>query len=147
MNYSKARDQRIADEASAEADKWRNLMCAVHGCPNRWSVDFCNGMLCSWHDRAQLHRWPQVTEEQLDAQADRAMRSMLPQRPASPVDKRAVLAQLADLAHGMRQSKPSRQWAYDLQDRQRNSFRLTPTQRDMMEDVLRYDPGMPAKAL
>jgi hypothetical protein len=66
MSLSKAR------YSEANQDSEQSLMCAAKGCPNHWSTDFGNGKLCSWHDRSPPHYWPQITQEQLDASADRA---------------------------------------------------------------------------
>jgi hypothetical protein len=71
------RDQRIADDSIAD----RALLCIAGGCPNLWSVDAGNGRLCSAHAWADPHHWPQITQEQLDAQADRALRNASPPAP------------------------------------------------------------------
>lgn len=102
MSYSKSRDMRIADETLDDAKDRQALMCAATGCPNRWSIDQGNGRLCSWHDRAPEIQWPAVTQEQLDAEADRAMRRCLPAPPTPRVDKRALIAKLAEVAQRMR---------------------------------------------
>ena len=81
MSYSKSRDMRIADETLDDAKDRQALMCAATGCPNRWSIDQGNGRLCSWHDRAPASQWPAVTQEQLDAEGDRARSRYLPAQP------------------------------------------------------------------
>ncbi len=50
-----------------------DLMCVAHGCPNRWSVRKDGEQaLCSAHAWSEPHLWPRITQEQLDAQTDRA---------------------------------------------------------------------------
>jgi hypothetical protein len=88
------RDSRVADEHAAESAHESKLMCQAHGCPNRWSVDAGKGPLCSAHAWVPTSAWPQVTQEQLDAQA---MRAAYP--PAAPTPVRRDLHQLrAELA-------------------------------------------------
>lgn len=71
----RSRDERIADEAVAD----RQLLCSAHGCPNRWSVDAGNGRMCSAHAWAGRHLWPQITQEQQDAETERARAAFDPQ--------------------------------------------------------------------
>jgi hypothetical protein len=76
MSLSKARFNET------HYDQEQSLMCAANGCPNRYSVDFGKGRLCSWHDKSEPHLWPQITQEQLDYVADMA-RKMAEPKPAS----------------------------------------------------------------
>mgnify|MGYP003521364124 FL=1 len=141
MSYSKSRDMRIADETLDDAKDRQALMCAATGCPNRWSIDQGNGRLCSWHDRTPANHWPQVTQEQIDADADRVMRQYIASTtPVPRIDKLAVLAKLAEMAQRMRASMPSRQWAYDMRERERAGVRLDQAQREMMHGALHGQP-------
>lgn len=140
MSYSKSRDMRIADETLDDAKDRQALMCAATGCPNRWSIDQGNGRLCSWHDRAPASQWPAVTQEQLDAEGDRARSRYLPAPPVPRVDKRDVLQKLAEFSQRMRTSVPSRQWAYDMRERERAGVRLDQAQREMMHGALHGQP-------
>lgn len=99
----RSRDERIADDAGAD----RQLLCSAHGCPNRWAVDAGNGRLCSAHAWVGRHLWPQVTQEQQDAETDRARAAMNdPEPPAyvrrDPARLGAALAKLAQQKDPMR---------------------------------------------
>lgn len=48
MSLMKARTQRQEDGQSAGPD--HTLLCRVHGCGKRWSVDISHGRVCSFHD-------------------------------------------------------------------------------------------------
>lgn len=137
---SSRRDQVIADQHHEQQEQGASLMCEAHGCPNRWSIDQGNGRLCSWHDRAPASQWPAVTQEQLDAEGDRARSRYLPAPPVPRVDKRDVLQKLAEFSQRMRTSVPSRQWAYDMRERERAGVRLTQAQREMMHGALQGQP-------
>lgn len=92
---SRAADMRAADDVSASSD----LMCAADGCPHRWSVDAGAGRLCSFHAWSPSRLWPQITQERLHAQAERALRAQMPVEPApsmSFAEKRAALIALRD---------------------------------------------------
>ena len=77
--FDENRDQRVAEEAGAD----QRLMCCAHGCPNRWSVDIGKRM-CSAHYAADPIEWPAVTQQQIDAQTDRAYRAQFPRPARSP---------------------------------------------------------------
>lgn len=132
---STKRDQRIADETLQHDGA---LMCRVGGCPNPWSIDGPNGRCCSAHAWAQPHQWGRITDEQLDAQARRAMRAAADderkprQRPLSTEAKRAI-GQKLRLA--IRQ-QGGRQWAHNLRDREQRGERLTEAQRSMWREAL-----------
>jgi len=124
------RDQRIADETGiAQA-----LMCTAHGCPNRWSVDAGNGKLCSAHAWVEPHLWPQISQEQQDAETERAWEaSKAGPKPEvrhwSKAEKVAVLRELRTLFTG--QTKHPRAWAFALRDREQRGEKLSIAQREM----------------
>lgn len=129
-----ARDRAIADESGYAAA----LMCCANGCPNRWTVDAGNGKCCSAHQWADRHAWPAVTQEQLDAETDRAMRNAAPAAPEHRprVDVRKILQSLRTMLPAFGRAKPSLQWALKLQERERSGERLTITQREMWRSAL-----------
>ncbi|ALV06681.1 hypothetical protein [Roseateles depolymerans] len=131
---STKRDQRIADETLQHDAA---LMCRVGGCPNPWSVDGPAGRCCSAHAWAQPHQWARITDEQLDAQARRAMRASQEQpkprkRPMTIDEKRAIGQKLRQ---AIRQ-QGGRQWAHKLRDREQRGEKLTEAQRSMWRDAL-----------
>jgi hypothetical protein len=124
--FNAKRDAAVADAAAAD----RHLYCHAEGCPNRWSCDMGKGRLCSWHDRSEPHHWPRITQEQLDAQADRARAAAepMPQTwPLSRAQKLAILARLRDVVVG-RTFDPHR-WARNLQSKRAAGITLSPAQR------------------
>ncbi|WKB53001.1 hypothetical protein [Eleftheria terrae] len=135
--FESRRDQRIADEVADD----RTLMCAAHGCPNRWSVDAGNGRLCSAHAWADTRDWQAITHAQRNAQTDRAMAAQRP-APARPmVSKREAIQRLRSLDFGRSKGKS---WAERLRDRELAGERLTDAQKRMWRSALRADlPSMP----
>lgn len=125
---SRARDQRIAEDAEVD----QSLMCTANGCPNRWCVDAGNGHLCSAHAWSDRHQWPQITQEQLDAQTARALRQAVAQSqpPAqrwTGERKAAVMRRLkAALAACQRDPKA---WAKRLKAREEAGEKLGDLQR------------------
>lgn len=130
---SRARDQRVADDVEQD----RTLMCQASGCPNRWSVDAGKGRLCSAHAWAERHQWPQITQEQHDAETARALAAAAgPARTIrhfSQADKRKVLQGLRR-ALGPRENP--REWAHRLREREQRGEQLSQAQRDMWRSVL-----------
>lgn len=127
MSTTNRRDERIADDTFAD----RALQCVASGCPNRWSVDAGRGRLCSAHAWVSSAQWPQVTQEQLDAETERALQNAAPPAPG-PVyrDIPRLRHELARLADGMRQARTDpRAWARSLKDREQRGERLTDAQR------------------
>jgi hypothetical protein len=88
--FDEARDQRIANEAGGD----KALMCCALRCPNRWSVDGERGKCCSAHAWSDHKLWPQITQEQLDAESDRAIAAAMPKAEGGQVDKRAAIQAL-----------------------------------------------------
>lgn len=125
------RDRAIANDVGHD----RALMCTAVGCPNRWTCDMGRGRLCSWHDRADPRLWPQITQEQLDAETERAQAAQW-ERPAAPptrADVPRLRAELAKLADGIRVSQQQpRAWVSRLLRRERDGFVLTPASREMV---------------
>lgn len=131
------RDQRTADAFYGDAA----LNCSAHGCPNRWSYD-AGTKLCTAHAAAQPHDWARVTAEQLDAQAELAVRQPsrpIPIRPLSHAEKIATLRKLAAVF----KAKPSRGWIADLQARKDAGEYLTAAQRTMLRDAKGILPEAP----
>lgn len=131
--FDESRDQRIADDATDPS-----LQCAARGCPNRWSVECQAGRVCSAHAWVEKHHWPRVTQEQLDAQLDRARYADAarppPQvRPLDLADKRAILRRLPAVC----EAKRGREWAMDLRYREMHGEPLTLAARHMWRSVLR----------
>lgn len=136
MSPPSRRDLRIADETPPE----RSLMCAATGCPNRWSIDRGNGKLCRWHDASPSHRWPAITQEQVDADADR-IRAAGMDRPAPvPVDRAAAVQALRDFRLGP--NGDPRAWARALQRREEAGEKLSVAQLQMWRDALKHQPAL-----
>lgn len=137
---STRRDQRIADEV----DMASHLRCMAQGCPNPWSVD-TGSRLCSAHAHADAMAWPRITQQILDADADRAraaaMRDPAPTRPPlTPEQRRAVGQKLRQ----MLQQRGGKAWAHVLRDREQRGERLTDAQRAMWRAAigpLEMDPA------
>lgn len=108
-------DQRVA----GDVDEQQALMCAAKGCPHRWSVDAGSGKLCSHHAWAPAHRWPQITQAQLDVMADRARMVERPKPPVpvvSRAEKMKILHKLADFVR-VPSTGGRRDWAYRIVER------------------------------
>lgn len=135
-SYREKRDQRIADDHTQDSA----LMCRANGCPNRWSVSAGNGACCSWHAWADVRYWPQITQEQLDAAADRALRRAAKANQPEPVpDVRRLRAELAKLGNAMRGSVQNpKRWAWLLKAREESGESLTDHQRKAWREALRY---------
>lgn len=133
--YREKRDQRIADDHGQD----RALMCRAQGCPNRWSVDAGNGKCCSAHAWSDPHHWPQITQEQLDAETDRAMRRQYPaQRIEAPrFDIRKLRESIGRLAEAMRgNTKAPKLWAHRLKAREQAGEPLSDHQRKAWREAL-----------
>jgi hypothetical protein len=119
---SRAAEQRTADDFGAAQE----LMCAAQGCPNRWSVDAGNGRLCSAHAWTDPRVWPQVTQEQLDALADRARRAQYKQPPPKPVSQAEKLAALRELRDAVdAQPRGKADWARRIVQRSEAGERVS----------------------
>jgi len=141
--FNAKRDAAIANEVHAD----RTLMCTANGCPNRWSVDAGNGRLCSAHAWVEQHHWPQVTQEQLDAETDRALRAaargpkQAPRR-LSREEKVEILGRLREVANRIRGGDGT-SWARSIVERSRSGVRVTPAALQMAQDALRARPQLP----
>lgn len=126
------RDQAIADETNAK----RSLMCCAPGCPNAWCVDAGKGHACSAHAWSSRHLWPQITQEQLDAETDRAQADAMPKpepRRFSADEKREILARARDVLTTMNLNP--RAWVQRLLDRHARGEELSRMQRHALEQV------------
>lgn len=137
MSYAqaKARHDAAAEERSSP------LMCAAHGCPNRWTVDAGGGRLCSAHAWADPNRWPEITQAQQWDETERARLRGEPQpvqpsrRVSDPARLRVLLRRYADHVR-VRAQKPKR-WAEKLQARaEADPHSLSPVQAAMCRDAL-----------
>jgi hypothetical protein len=144
MSYSQAKARH--DTTSGDAGgKGSGLMCAAHGCPNRWCVDAGNGRLCSAHAWAEPHEWPEITQAQQWDETERARLRGEPQPPAPPSRRvtdparlRVLLRRFADHVR-VREQTPKR-WAWKLKGREEADPRsLSPAQRAMWRDALQHD--------
>jgi hypothetical protein len=139
MKAAKTRDERIADDVAED----RTMLCCAIGCPNRWTVDAGQGRLCTAHARAEPTQWPWITQQQLDAQTQRALQAQQLPLPAAPVpDRAAAAAALGELQRTLRSSS-DRAWALQLRDRElhhggvlASGRRMTPFHRQAWRAVL-----------
>lgn len=143
MSY--ARDRAIANEAGGGLE--RSLTCGAAGCPNRWSVDAGSGRLCSAHAWVDRKQWPQITQEQQDAETDRALdhatERFQPQAaPLSREEKRAILTKLRCIG----QPEHPKAWAEALRVREESGERLTQAQRAMWRAAIGREQDQGAEA-
>ncbi len=134
-NFNDYDDRRIANDSTED----RALMCSAHGCPNKWSVTGCaNGTCCSAHAWASPHLWPQITQEQLDAQTDRALRLAARAHQPEPVaNVRRLREELAKLGNALRTSTQNpKAWAHRLKAREEAGERLNDHQSKAWREVL-----------
>jgi hypothetical protein len=108
-----AKQQQPDDEPKRDPS-----LCAAKGCPMRWSCDMGNGKLCSWHDRAPPHAWPQIA-----AELQRTLRDG--STPLMP--KPARMPSLPHPGCGM---DDGLHWARSLRHRESQGERLTLFQRE-----------------
>lgn len=130
--FDELRDQRAVEDAQRDL----SLMCSAHGCPNRWSVD--PGRLCSAHAWVEPAQWPEVTQQQRDNEAQRAIEAAAPKigpryiKP-DPVKLRRYLTKLSD---GIRNAQRSPLlWAATLKEREEAGAVLTAAQREAWRAV------------
>lgn len=133
------RDQKMADDAGED----RSLMCTAPGCPNLWSNDFGKGRNCSAHGWSSRRYWPQITQEQIDAQTQRALVDAAkigrPEKPAlSKADKRALLSDMASLSFPSGEDDDKRAWARKLRARERRVDRMTAAQKSAWREALHF---------
>lgn len=134
-NFDNWQDRKVADDSVQD----RALMCSAHGCPNRWSVTGCdNRTCCSAHAWASPHLWPQITQEQLDAQTDRALRNASRVHQPEPVaNVRRLREELAKLGNAIRVSTQNpKAWAHRLKAREEAGARLNDNQSKAWREVL-----------
>ena len=117
------------DKTEQQEDSYSPLMCKAYGCPNRWSVDFGSGGMCSRHAWVEPTRWGQVTRE-MASEASLGY-------PAAEVkeysqnEKVEILRRLQNLGRN-----PSRVWAEALREREKSGERLTPFQKSAWREAL-----------
>jgi hypothetical protein len=124
-----------------QQDDGPSLRCNANGCPNRWSVDMGNGRLCSWHDRAAKHQWPQITQEAIEAETDRARAQPLapPDAVLTRAEKIALLERLRRLVSG---PDNRHEWAHRLRSRRARGERLSPAQRHCLAEFEQRHGGV-----
>ena len=137
-SFEQARDRRIADDVSTDDASARLLMCAAVGCPNVWTVS--NGRLCSAHAWSDPHAWPRITQEQIDAQTERALRNTIDSQqpapaPLSLAQKAALIRRLRGLFAAPRDPLG---WADALRNRERDGEPLSAVQRAAWREALRF---------
>lgn len=129
--FDETRDQRVADEAGTP----QHLLCAAHGCPNRWSNSI--GHVCRWHADADKERWPEVTQQQQWDETERARMRAEPAPYVEPLrhaEKRAILAKFAAVLD--RTGQDPKAWAKRLRHRERRGERLSGNLRTMWRAAL-----------
>ena len=136
--FDDSRDQRIARESQHDS----RLMCQASGCPNRWSVSDQPGAgargLCSAHAWSEPMHWPAITQEQNDAQTDRAVAAARPKVRPPPLtfaDKRAILTKLSALTAAWANRDP-KAWAHALKAREERGENLNHKQREAWRSAL-----------
>lgn len=126
--FDETRDQQVAAEVAD--DRW--LRCAANDCPCKWTVSVGGARgLCSSHAWAELNLWPIITRQMLDDELDRARGARVVPAPKL-ADRETAMQRLRELRLG---SAAPRQWAEDLERREREGKRLTPFQREAWREV------------
>ena len=136
--YDRAKDKKTADHISND----RELMCRADGCPNVWTVDSDDlgiHRLCSAHAWVKDKKlWPIITQEQVDAETDRALNAMRPKKPAKVVSRDELRTQIRslDLAKNL-----DRSWARRLKAADDAGLPITESQRAAYKAALGHDTG------
>lgn len=119
-----AADQRTAQDAMAG----RDLMCSAQNCPHKWSVDAGSGRLCSFHAWSEPHLWPRITQERLDAMADRALRAQSEEPKPAPrsMSKAEKIQTLRGLSEASAPKRGKREWAFRIVERAKSGERVSP---------------------
>jgi len=143
VSYSQAKAKHDATSGD-DGGKARGLMCAAHGCPNRWAVDAGHGRLCSAHAWADPNHWPEITQAQQWDETERARLRGEPQPAASsrrvtdPDRLRVLLRRFAD--HVRARDQAPKRWAWKLKEREEAyPHSLSPAQRAMWREALHHD--------
>ncbi len=126
-HYTSSADLRTANGVNDE----RHLMCAVDGCPLRWSANF-GEKLCSPHYLGDYGRRAAITQSILDRQADIAFANQQSQPQATV--RHWSLAQKKAVGQRLRvalRNSGGREWAEILRDREQSGERLTDAQKAM----------------
>lgn len=135
--FDERRDQHTADHHEARGYT-SDLMCMAHGCPNRWSYDAGAGRMCSAHASVSDRMlWPQVTQEQQDAETDRARARGEPKPPQhryTHAEKSEILRKLVRIGT----PEHPKAWAYALKAREERGDRLTQAQRTMWREAVQW---------
>jgi len=123
-------DERRDHWAVADEQRDLSLMCAAHGCPNRWSVDAGAGLLCGAHAWADPAQWARITERLQWQETERARG--VPQTHPEPMTREQKLAVLDDLSRAVRSMRQvrlnPRSWADRLRERHQGGESLTSAQ-------------------
>jgi hypothetical protein len=134
--FSETHDAVVADQAT----KFDPLKCRADGCPNRWSVQKEGEQpLCSAHAWADPHMWPLITQEQRDAETDRALAAANPP-PASKyvpkISKQRALEKLANFHFG---DNVGRGWAREIIARHKAGEIVNIAALEMAKRATRFD--------
>lgn len=129
-----------ARRATKKVDDARELFCAAHDCPNKWSVDAGNGRLCGAHAFADKGEWPRITDGELRRWHDTQMakkeeREAPPAPPVTLEQKRAILNQLRAALN--EDKRDHRVWARRLKERDLAGEKLSAFQRACYKEALR----------
>lgn len=141
MSYATAKAKHDAAAMQHGDAAVQHLLCAAHGCPNRWSVDAGHGRLCSAHAWAEPESWPDITYAQ---QWDETERARMRGEPAPPVSRRvADPARMRRALAGLRQQldapRDPKAWAWRLKAREEGGEQLTPAQREAWRAALHVE--------
>lgn len=145
MSYAQAKARHDAKPEAGAGNRDSSLMCAAHGCPNRWSIDVGHGRVCSAHAAADPSRWPEVTQTQQWDETERARLRGEPQPPApaprrttDPARLRVLLRRYAD--HVRAREQAPKRWAWKLKAREEaDPHSLNDAQRAMWREALHQD--------
>lgn len=115
------------DKADNQEDSYNTLMCAAHGCPQRWSVDAGKGRLCSRHAWVPANTWGEVTRSMTSESAFGVKEAA----QAAEATRFEIVRKAYDKA-----PDHFKAWAYALRAREESGERLSLYQKACWREAL-----------
>ena len=137
--FNAVHDQAIADHVEPAVGFTPDLMCAAHGCPNRWTADNGHRRLCSAHFAVveDPSLWPEITQVQLWNDTERIRERGLPKPMQRHVDHERLGRWLGRLSEKLCSIKSDPlAWARALKAREESGEKLHRTEREAWRKAL-----------
>ena len=115
------------DKTDNQEDAYNTLMCAAHGCPQRWSVDAGKGRLCSRHAWVPANTWREVTSSMILESAFGSKEA----RESAEATRFEIVRKAYEKA-----PDPFKAWAYALRAREESGERLSLYQKACWREAL-----------